>query len=720
MDQRRRATRFALCLCAFLFAACQKPGRDSHSLPNAPRAPREPITHTLHGETWTDEYAWLANRDDPRVRAYLDLENAYADAWFRPLRALENTLYQEMIARIPAEDSTVPEAIGANLYYRRLVAGAEYVLHCRRRAKTDTAAPAAPEEILLDENALAAGQPFFKLGALRVSPAQSRIAYTTDTKGNERYSLHIKDLPTGRVRTLPVRDGFEHVEWSGDGNMVYYTTVDATNRPARLWRIDLRSESGGQAPQLVYEETDPAFYLTLSKTRDERYLLVTLESNTTSEVRVMAARREGAPLEVLIPRSHGIQYKADHQDDSFFLLTNKNAPNFHVVRVHENEHDWRAAQVVLTECSDTRPEKIDLFADHLVVTERQNGFLQLRVLDRQSSKSTVIPKPEPIGTVQVLANPDFSSRRIRFVYSSPTCPDSVLEYDTVTGATQQLKQLKIQGFDPARVKAELHWSAAPDGAAVPISLARPSATDGPLPLLLEGYGAYGISSDPVFDSSLVSLLERGFVIATAHVRGGGELGRAWYEAGKGLQKRNTFADFRAAAEHLHAARISTPDRTAIRGASAGGLLIGAVLNQRPSLCRAAIAEVPFVDVVHTLLDPSVPLTVIEWEEWGNPNNPREFRNLRSYSPFDNVAGLEYPHLLVTAGFVDPRVGYWEPAKWVARLRARKRGDGVLLLRTQFGAGHEGPSGRLHLLRDRARQYAFLLDRLGLADGKPDP
>lgn len=663
----------------------------------------------MHGETRVDDYFWLRHRDDPAVLAYLEAENHHAEAVMRHTEGLQERLYQEMRGRIQETDLSVPERIDDFFYYTRTEAGGQYPIFCRRRYSLER-----PEEILLDQNPLATGHPYFRVGVGEVSPDHRLLAYSVDTSGAEEFTLYIKDLTTGELLDESIGRTSHRVAWANDSRTLFYTVLDDARRPCRLYRHRLGTDPAQDV--LVYFEPDPSFHLDISRTRSRRYLLLDISSHTTSEVRYAGADHPEEPFRLVQPREPGVEYSVTHHEDRFFITANDGAPNFRLVQApveHPSKEHWSP---VLPYRAEVKLDGTDAFRRHLVVYEREAGLRRFRIIDFASGSEHLIPFPEPVYTARPHANPEFDTALLRFTYTSLVTPSAVVEYDLGQHSWTVRKQTQVRGgYDPSRYRSERLFATASDGVQVPISLVYriPLELDGTRPLFLSGYGAYGLSYDPVFSTNSLSLLDRGFLVAIAHVRGGEEMGRAWYEGGRRLHKRSSFTDFIATAEHLIAEGYTSPDRLVINGGSAGGLLMGAVTNLRPELFRAVLAEVPFVDVVNTMLDASLPLTVIEYDEWGNPNDPAAYSYIRSYSPYDNIDAKDYPHMLITAGLNDPRVAYWEPAKWTAKLRATKTDRNRLLLRTNMGAGHGGASGRYDFLREMAFKYAFLLDVLGI-------
>ena len=680
------------------------PHPEEHFAPVARVVPR---VETVHGETRVDDYFWLRDRTDPEVLAYLDAENRYTRAVMQHTEALQERLFQEMRGRIKETDLSVPERIDDYFYYSRTEIGGQYPILCRRRGSLE-----APEEILLDQNPLAAKHAYFRLGASEVSPDHRLLAYSVDTSGAEEFTLYIKDLATGELLAERIEKTSHGLAWANDSRTLFYTVLDDARRPCRLYR-HVVGRDPSQDP-LVYFEPDPAFFLDVSRTRSRKYVMLDVSSHSTSEVQFVSADHSEELFRLVQPRRAGVEYTVAHHDDRFFITTNDAAPNFRLMQAPVERPSKEHWTPVLPYRPEIKLDSTDAFQQHLVIYERAAGLRQIRVLDLESGADHLIPFPEPVYTVRAHANPAFDTTLLRFTYTSLVTPSSVVEYDLSLHSWTVRKQTEVRGYDPSLYRSERRFATAPDGVQVPVSLVYrvPLQLDGQRPLHLSGYGAYGLSYDPAFSSNSLSLLDRGFVVAIAHVRGGDEMGRAWYDGGRLLQKRSSFTDFIAAAEYLVAEGYTSPDRLVINGGSAGGLLMGAVTNLRPELFRVVLAEVPFVDVVNTMLDASLPLTVIEYDEWGDPNDPAAYSYIRSYSPYDNIEPKDYPHMLVTGGLNDPRVAYWEPAKWTAKLRAQKTDRNRLLLRTNMGAGHGGASGRYDLLREMAFKYAFMLDVLG--------
>lgn len=670
------------------------------------------VIHEKHGDVRVDHYHWLRERDNPAVIEYLEAENTYTKAVLAHTEELQGELFAEMKSRIQETDESVPVAHGGYFYYYREEEGKQYRLYCRKQGNMEAA-----EQVLIDLNAEAEVHDYLRMGNYAVSPDHSLLAFALDTNGAETYTLRVKDLESGELLPDRIENTYYGLEWGNDNRTLYYTTLDQAQRPYKLHRHRLGDEIS--ADEVVYREQDERFFLRVYKAKSTRYIFCALESAVTSEVHALDADDPSAQPRLLQPRVQDMEYYVTHHRDEageerFFIVTNWAAENFRVMEAPVHglaRENWRE---VLPHRQQVMVERVEPFQDFLVVWEREGGLTHISIHDCKGATVHRIEQPEAVYTVSPGQNPEFSSRTLRYHYTSLVSPRTVFEY-RMTDRTRTLrKQDEIEGYDPAAYTTKRMWATAPDGVQVPISLVFPTdlKQNGRNPCLLIGYGSYGLSYDPSFSSSHVSLLQRGFVVAFAHSRGGGEMGRQWKEDGKYLQKKNTFTDFIACAEHLIAEQYTSSQRLVISGRSAGGLLMGAVTNMRPDLFAGVVAGVPFVDVVNTMLDPTIPLTVIEWEEWGNPNDPAFYHYIKSYSPYDNVAAKDYPAILATAGLNDPRVQYWEPAKWVAKMRAHKTNDKPLLLKTEMGAGHFSQSGRYDSLKETAFEYAFMLDVVG--------
>jgi len=683
-------------------------------MPEFPVAPKRPHVITQHGQTRVDDYFWLRQREDPAVLEYLKAENDYLAEVLQHTQPLQAQLFQEMKARIKEDDASVPEQRGEYFYYTRYETGKQYPLYCRRRGSLD-----APEELLLDQNALAAGRDFCRIGAFAVSPDQQKLAYSIDSDGSEICTLHIKNLIDGTLYPETIPNTFGNVyshggaEWANDSITLFYITLDATTRPYQLHRHVLGSDPAQDV--LLYTESDETYYLFLLKSRSHAYLEVLSHSTLTSEWQILSADQPTADWQVFAPRRSGIEYGIEHHDDRFFVVTNENALNFRLMSTPvdaTSPDNWRE---ILPHRADVLIEGALAFENQLVLFEREGGLPQIR-LSAPDGVSAVhyVPFPEPVYSAAPLTNPEFKTDRLRFAYSSLITPNSVIDYHFDTHTWELKKQDEIpSGHNPADYVTERLQAAAPDGTLVPISIVYKKGLEknGRNPTLLYGYGSYGAIIEAGFNASRFSLIERGFVFAIGHIRGGSDMGRAWYDGGRLFNKRNTFTDFIACAEHLIATGYTSTEHLAIMGGSAGGLLVGACLTMRPDLYKAVIAQVPFVDVINTMSDASIPLTTMEYDQWGNPAEKDQFDYMLSYSPYDNIKPVDYPDVLITTGLNDPRVAYWEPAKFAAKLRAIATSRNLILLKTNMDAGHAGASGRYDYLKEIALEYAFLLDRL---------
>ena len=677
-------------------------------MPDVPRAPREPFITQVHGQTRVDDYHWLRDKDSPRVRAHLEAENAYTFAAMAHTEAFRETLYREMLARIQETDMDVPYRDGPFEYYGRTEQGKDYPILCRRPPGS------AAEQVILDMNAMAQGHEFFALGAYEVSGDASLLAFSTDVTGFREYTLQAKDLRSGEL--LPLRvERTRSVAWSNDHRTLLYVVEDQAKRAWRLYRHRL----GSDRHELLYQEDDERFSIGIDQSRSRAWLFLTSHSATTSEVRTLRADDPGGDFALVVPRRHEHEYYLDHHGERFYIVTNDRGRNFRLATAPVDDPREAAWSELIAHRDDVMLEGVDLFARHYVVHERRGGFPKLRVVPFAGAEGHEIEFPEPVYAVHGGANMEFDTTVYRFVYESLVTPDSVFDYDMEARTRTLLKQRPVLGgYDAARYASELTYATAADGERVPVSMVyrRDLREPGPQAMLLTGYGAYGFAHDVRFSSARLSLLDRGVIVATAHVRGGGEMGKRWHDAGRMLNKRNTFTDFIAAAEHLIAHGYTRPDRLVVEGGSAGGLLMGAVANARPDLFKAVVADVPFVDVINTMLDSTLPLTTGEYEEWGDPRERRYFDYMLSYSPYDNIAPKAYPAMLVQTSLNDSQVMFWEPAKYVARLRAVKTDANPLLLKINLEAGHGGASGRYDFLREIAFTYAFVLWQLGRLPG----
>lgn len=670
-----------------------------------------PHVTEIHGEKLIDNYFWLRNRDDKEVIEYLESENRYTDATMENTKELQKKLYKEMLGRIKETDKSAEVKIDDYYYYSRTEEGKQYAIHCRKKGSMD-----AEEEILIDENVLAEGLEYFNIGVFEVSPDHRFLAYSVDTDGSETYTLYIKDLTTGELLKDVIKNTFVSLEWANDNKTIFYDILDEAKRPYKIYRHILGTDIKDDT--LVYYEKDEAFYAGVSKTKSKDYLLFISESKTTSEVSYLKADEPLSEIKIIHPRQHEMEYHVDHHGDYFFILTNDSAKNFKLMKTpisNPTKENW---EEVIPHRDTVRLEHIEAFSDHIVVFERENGLKNIRILNMKTNETHYVNFSEPVYNFWQGDNPEYNTNLFRFEYTSLVTPRSVFDYNMDNKILDLKKQDEIpSGYDASQYQSERIFAKAEDGTLIPISLVykKGLAKDGNNPLYLYGYGSYGASMDPNFSANRLSLLDRGFIYAIAHIRGGEEMGRYWYEQGKLLNKKNTFTDFISCAEHLIAEKYTSSKKLVISGASAGGLLMGAVTNMRPDLFNTVIAKVPFVDVINTMLDPSIPLTIIEYEEWGNPDDKEYFDYIKSYSPYDNVSAKDYPNILITASLNDPRVQYWEPAKWTAKLRALKTDNNILLFKTNMGAGHGGASGRYDYLKEIAFEYAFILKCLKMID-----
>ena len=672
-----------------------------------PAAKIVPTASTAHGETRIDNYFWLRNREDPDTIRYLEAENSYMRAMMAHTEEAQSRLYAELLSHIKQTDLTVPVKRGDYFYYSRTEEGKQYRIFCRKHKTLNGA-----EEILLDGNAMAEGHEYFNVGVFAPSPDHKLLAYSVDYSGDEVFSVFVKNLETGTLLADTIGNTSYSLEWAEDNATLFYTMLDPAKRPFKVFRHALGSAGDVE----IYHEPDRRFELEVSKTSSRAFILIHCASPLTTEIHCLPAGSPLGAFKVVLPRVTGTEYDLTHRGQSFFIRTNADgAKTFRVVEApiaDATKQNWK-------EVLEARPhvtiEEVVSFADHLVFEERERGLTRIRIHDFASGEAHYIDFPEPVYSAGLAGNAEFDTRLLRFSYTSLVTPASVFDYHMLSRERELKKQQEVPAYDPKQYRTERIYAPAPDGVMVPISLVYKKGfiQDGKAPMLLYGYGAYGISIDPSFNSDRLALLDRGLVYAIAHIRGGGDLGKPWHEDGRLLKKPNTFTDFIACAEALIAARYTSADRLAIEGRSAGGLLVGAVLNMRPELFSVVLAGVPFVDALNSMLDASLPLTVGEYEEWGDPSEKPFYDCIKSYAPYENVRAQDYPVMLITAGLNDPRVSYWEPAKWAAKLRALKTDSHMLLLKTNMGSGHFGSSGRYEYLKETAFNYAFLLDALGI-------
>ena len=684
-------------------------------MPSFPIAPKQPKEITQHGQTRIDNYFWLRYKEDPEVLKYLHAEQDYLEEVTGHTKPLQETLFQEMKGRIKEDDESAPEKDGGYFYYTRYEPGKQYPFFCRKKGSLDS-----PEELLLDQNTLTGDNNFCRIGAFAVSPDAAKLAYSVDSDGSEVCTLYIKDLITGELLPETFTNTFgsvyEHsgVEWAKDGKSFFYVTLNPMLQPYRIHRHVLGTDPAED--KLLYEEKDDTFFLWLTQSRSKDYVMAYLHSTITDEWIYLPNDGTTDEFKVFQPRTRGIEYQVGHAGDKFYVITNEDAQNFKLMQTpldRTTKDNW---QEVIPHRPDTYLTGMDVFADFLVLYERKGGFKQIRISATDAlSDINYVPFPEPVYNILPMRNPEHKTNTLRFAYTSLVTPKSVVDYDVQKKTWTVVKQDEIpSGYDASQYESERTYATAPDGTQVPMSLVYKKGLkkDGDNPTLLYGYGSYGATMDPSFNANRLSLLDRGVVFAIGHIRGGSEMGRAWYENGKMLNKRNTFTDFIACAEHLTLEKFTRKEKLAIMGGSAGGLLVGACVTMRPDLFGVVVAQVPFVDVINTMSDASIPLTTFEYDQWGNPDNKEYFDYIMSYSPYDNIRAADYPHTLITTGLNDPRVAYWEPAKFIAKLRELKTDDNTLILRTNFAAGHAGASGRYDFLEEVASDYAFIIDKIG--------
>ena len=703
----------SLVFASLILASAYAPAADdaSSSLPAPPVAKKAPKTTEINGRTMVDNYYWLRDKKNPEVKAYLEAENAYTDAVMKPTEGLQKKLYDEMLSRIKETDIEVPYKEGDYFYYSRTEAGKQYQIHCRKKGGMD-----APEEVVLDVNEMAKGQKFMSLGAYNVSDDGNLLAYTTDNTGFRQYSLAVKDLRTGKL--LPDHaERVGSVVWANDNKTIFYTVEDDTTK--RQYQVYRHTAGASGSDKLAYEEKDEKFDVYAAKTRSKAYIVLFSASHTTSEARYLPAGEPAAEWKVMQPRKQGVEYYPDHNGNFFYIRVNDTGRNFRLVKAPVTDPRSQNWQEVVPHRANVMLEDTDFFKNYYVLSERENGLPQIRVTDLRSGESRRIEFPEPAYASYGYTNREYDTSKFRYGYQSFITPRSVFEYDMASGKSTLLKQKEVPGgYDRTRYQVEQIYATASDGVKIPLSVVylKGAKLDGKGPLYLTGYGSYGYSIDIGFNSDLFSMVDRGVVAAVAHIRGGGEMGKAWHDDGRMMHKKNTFTDFVASAEYLVAQGYGSKDRLAIEGRSAGGLLMGAVLNMRPDLFHAALVGVPFVDVMNTMLDETLPLTVGEFEEWGNPKEKPAFDYMMTYSPYDNIEAKKYPNMLVRTSFNDSQVMYWEPAKYVAKMRAIRTDHNIMILKTNMDpAGHGGASGRYDRLHEKAFDYAYFLTQMGIQD-----
>lgn len=667
-----------------------------------PIAKVKPSETIYHGEVYHDNYAWLKEKTNPEVIEYLEAENNYLKEMMSHTKTFQESLFKEMLGRINETDISVPEKLENYYYYSRTEKGKQYRIHCRKLAKDDST-----EEILLDLNKLSEGHDYLSLGVYKISPNHKYLAYSIDNDGSESYTLHIKDLTTGENLNDQIKNS-SSVEWLNDNSTLMYSILDEAKRPYKAFRHQLGNDS--EKDELIYHEKDEAFFLNISKTNSQKYIFITMVSQTTSEVYYLDADNNNDKAKLVEKKIKDVEYYLEHHDNSFFIITNsEQSKNFKIMKTSVNTPSKDNWKEFIGHRDNVRIDYIHIMKNYMIIYERENGLKTIRI--KTDNDDYYVDFPEPVYSFYPAKNRDYNSNLLRFQYTSLTTPETVFDFNMDDKTREIKKQYEVLGgYDQNNYISERIFAPSHDGTLVPISIVYKKGInrDGSNPLYLYGYGSYEISMDVNFSSNRLSLIDRGFVFAIAHIRGGGDMGRQWYEDGKFLKKKNTFKDFIASAEYLINEKYTSKDNITIMGGSAGGLLMGAVTNMRPDLFKLVISYVPFVDVINTMMDPSLPLTVIEYDEWGNPNEKEYFDYMKSYSPYDNIEAKDYPTMYVVGGLNDPRVGYWEPAKYVAKLRTMKTDNNMLFLKTNMGAGHGGASGRYDHLKEVAEEYAFVL------------
>jgi oligopeptidase B len=701
---------FVLAFCALISSGHIEIMAQANQQPPAPPVARKIAKNqTFHGETLNDEYFWLREKSDKEVISYLEAENAYTDALMKGTEAFQEKLYQEMLARIKQTDTDVPYRKDGYYYYSRTETGKQYPVFARKKGSLT-----APEEITLDLNELAKGQKYTAVSTYAVSDDSNLLAYSQDTTGFREYFLHIKDLRTGKL--LPDDIGKVSSAFWADNRTLFYITEDAAKRPHRLYRHTLGEPK--EKDVLVYEEKDELYRLGARRSRSRQYIFIGASSSNNTEYRYLRADKLNEPFKMIAPRAGEHEYYPDHHGDLFYIRTNDKGRGFRLVTAPVSDPQPKNWKEVVPVRKGVTLEGLTMFANHYVLSERDQGLNKLRIADLKSGQFHYLEFPEPVYTAFANATPEFDTTVLRYGYQSFTTPSSIYDYDMKTRKRELLKQQEVLGgYDATRYTAERVYAVAPDGVRIPVSLyyRKDMRKAGAQPLVLNGYGSYGIPSNVSFSSGRLSLIDRGVIFAIAHIRGGGDLGKEWHDEGKMMKKKNTFTDFIAAAEHLIKEKYTSKDQLVITGGSAGGLLMGAVTNMRPDLFKAVVTYVPFVDVINTMMDATLPLTVQEYLEWGNPNEREAYAYMKSYSPYDNLEAKDYPTILVKTSLNDSQVMYWEPAKYVAKLRALKTDKNPLMLKINMGAGHGGSSGRYDALRETAFDYAFILQQFGITN-----
>lgn len=686
---------------SLIIMSCEQNNKSKMKYPIAKKIEKELV---MHDHSRIDNYYWLNDREDPEVIAYLEAENEYTKEVMKKTESLQEEIYNEILGRIKQTDNTVPYNYNGYSYYVKFEEGKEYPIFCRKELQDN-----AKEQIFLDGNSMAEGHAYFQIGGWEFSSNNKVLAYAVDTVSRRQYNIYFKDIDTGKMYDEIITNTTGNVVWASDNKTVYYQTKDHTLRSYRVYKHTIGTSIENDV--LIFEEADPTFSAYVYKTKSDKYLVISSQSTLTTECRILEADNPNGEFRVFQERTPEVEYGINHQNGRFLVRTNLDAPNFRLMEVGEKETSMENWKELLPVREDVLLEYIDVFKDFYIVAERQSGLMKFRIFNTNNKTEHYLNFEENDYYVTSSANPDFSSNELRYNYTSLKTPRSVYDYNMITKEQELLKRQEVVGgYNPDEYITERKYATARDGVKVPISIVykKGYTFDGNSPLLLYAYGSYGYSMESTFRSSRLSLLDRGFAFAIAHIRGGEEMGRHWYEDGKMLKKKNTFFDFIDCGKYLVAENYTSSDRMFAMGGSAGGLLVGAVINYNPELFKGAIAAVPFVDVVTTMLDESIPLTTGEYDEWGNPNEKVYYDYMLSYSPYDQVEAKDYPALLVTTGLHDSQVQYWEPAKWVAKLRDMKTDDNILLLQTNMDFGHGGASGRFEQYKETALEYAFML------------
>ncbi|WP_221420217.1 S9 family peptidase [Fulvivirga sp. M361] len=694
-----------------MFAGCNQKKEHVTDKPIPPKAEKIDKELVAHGQTRMDPYYWLNDREDANVISYLEAENAYTDTMMKHTEVFQTNLYNEIVGRIKQTDESVPYKSNGYWYYTRYEEGNEYPIHCRKKETLE-----APEEVMLNVNEMAEGHEYYQVAGLNVSKDNKLLAFGVDTVSRRKYTIYVKNLETGEQLDLAISNTTGGSTWANDNETLFYTRKDAeTLRSNQVFKHKLGSANLGE---LIFEEKDETFYTGIYKTKSDEFLVIWSGSTLTNDYRILNANTPDEEFKPFSPRERGLEYSIEHFEDKFYVVTNWEAQNFRLMETPDNETDKSNWKEVIAHRPDVYMEGIEVFKKYMVIEEREKGLTQLRIIDQKSKEEHYLDFGEEAYTAYISINPEFDTELLRYGYTSMTTPNSTYDYHMETKEKTLLKQQEVVGgYDASAYETKRLYAEARDGVQVPISLVYKKELKGneARPTLLYGYGSYGATIDPTFSSVRLSLLDRGFVFAIAHIRGGQLLGRQWYEDGKMFKKKNTFNDFIDCAEHLIEQQYADSENLFAMGGSAGGLLMGAIVNQRPDLWKGIVAAVPFVDVMTTMLDESIPLTTGEYDEWGNPNELESYEYMLSYSPYDNVESKAYPNMLVTTGLHDSQVQYWEPAKWVARLRDMKTDDNRLLLETNMEAGHGGASGRFQRYKETALEYAFILDLAGVTE-----